>query len=493
MTREWSTQMVTGPLLLVVFVLAIAFLLFTIIKLKWNPFLALLGTALGTALAVGTPGNEIPALISTGFGNTLGSVGIVIGLGIILGYILAESRAINALANGMLRAVGNKNATLAVNTSGWMTGIPVFQDAAFVIFMPLVRQIQRTTKKPLVALVSALGVGTITSHALVIPTPGPTAVAGNMGADIGTFLLYALVVSLPASLLAGVLYPRFLAKRADPNAYLETPVDVVEGPRGTTLAGPGAGTDIGSGSSAPDASSETQVALQDRAEAIDRPEPTMGIAVAVLMFPLLLILVGSITALLLPETSSVLPVAAFLGDKNVALLLGVIVAFVVLRKYFTTSVNDVVIEATSSAGLILLITGAGGALGNVINSSGIGDYLVETMQGLSISLVVLGFLLSQVLRAAQGSTTVALVTTSAILGPLVVGTGVSPVLVGLAICAGGIGLSLPNDSGFWVLSRYSGLTVPDTIRAWTVGGTIAGLTAFAMVLLLSTMPFLPGL
>lgn len=484
--------MVTGPLLLVIFVLAIAFLLFTIIKLRWNPFLALLGTALGTALAVGTPGEEIPDLISDGFGNTLGGVGIVIGLGIILGYILAESRAINALAHGVLRAVGNKNATLAVNTSGWMTGIPVFQDAAFVIFMPLVRQIQRTTKKPLIALVAALGVGTITSHALVIPTPGPTAVAGNMGADIGTFLLYALVVSLPASLVAGTLYPRFLAKRADPDAYLEPTGDGADRPGGN-VAGAGAGTSAATGSGRPGAPGGTPVAVRDSPGSTGRSDPSTGKAVAVLMFPLLLILVGSIAALLLPETSPVLPVAAFLGDKNIALLLGVIVAFLVLRKYFTTSTNDVVIAATSSAGLILLITGSGGALGNVISSSGIGDYLVETMQGLNISLIVLGFLLSQVLRAAQGSTTVALVTTSAILGPLVVDAGGSAVLVGLAICAGGIGLSLPNDSGFWVLSRYSGLSVPDTIKAWTVGGTLAGLTAFAMVLLLSTLSFLPGL
>ena len=233
--------------------------------------------------------------------------------------------------------------------------------------------------------------------------------------------------------------------------------------------------------------------LVDRPDTVGRPEPSMGKALITLLFPLLLILVGSISALLLDEDSPVRPVAAFFGDKNVAMLLGVVFAFLVLRGYFHKSTNEVIVEATSSAGLILLITGAGGALGNVINASGIGDYLVATMQGLSISLIVLGFVLSQVLRAAQGSTTVALVTTSAILGPLVVGTGVSPVLVGLATCAGGIGLSLPNDSGFWVLSRYSGLSVPDTIKAWTVGGTITGLTAFGVVLLLSLMPFLPGL
>ena len=133
----------------------------------------------------------------------------------------------------------------------------------------------------------------------------------------------------------------------------------------------------------------------------------------------------------------------------------------------------------------MLITGAGGAFGSAINGSGIGNFLVETMSGLHISVIVLGFVLSALLRISQGSTTVALVTTSSILGPALVGTGVSPILVGLAICAGGTGLSLPNDSGFWVLSRFGGLSVKDTLKSWTAGGTIAGFTAFAMVLLLS--------
>ena len=450
------SQLVAGPMLLVIFVISIAFLLITIIKYKVNAFLALLGTAILTGFMVNMPITDISSGIAKGFGNTLGGVGIVIGLGIIFGNILAESRATNAIAEGLLQQVGKKNANLAINLSGWLISIPVFQDAAFVILMPLVRQIQKSTRKPLVALVCSLGVGTIASHAMVIPTPGPVAVAGNMGINIGTFLFYALVVSLPATLVAGVFYSRFLENRADPNAY----------------------TDF------TDALPEV---------AASRPSPSMGLSLGTLMFPLLLILIGSIAVLLLPATSAMKPVFAFLGDKNIALLIGVIAAFLVLRKYFAKPANDIIIEACGSAGLIFLITGAGGSFGTIINSSGIGKFLVSTMQGWSVPVLVLGFLLSQLLRAAQGSTTVALVTTSSILGPLVLTAGASPVLVALAICAGGIGCSLPNDSGFWVLSRYSGISVQDTIKAWTIGGTIVGVTAFLIILLLSTMPFLPGL
>lgn len=152
-----------------------------------------------------------------------------------------------------------------------------------------------------------------------------------------------------------------------------------------------------------------------------------------------------------------------------------------------------VVEAADSAGLILLITGAGGAFGKVLSTSGIGDYLVTSMSDMSISPIVLGFLLSALLRASQGSATVALVTTSSILGPAIAGTGVSPVLVGLAICAGGIGFSLPNDSGFWVLSRFSGITVEETLQSWSVGGTLASLAVFVVVMIIAAIHSAVGL
>ena len=453
--------MVTGIWLLVIFVAAIAILLFAIIQLRVNAFIALLGVSILTGIFVNMPLPEIAKSISTGFGNTMGGVGIVIGLGIILGQILSESKAINAIATGMLKKVGKSRANLAINVSGWLISIPVFQDAAFVIFMPLVRQIRKLTNKPLVALVCALGVGTIASHALVIPTPGPIAVAGNMNLNIGAFLFYSIIVSLPATLIGGVLYSKLLERNALKNGAMDE-----------------------------------YAALDDKDPVNTDDEknyPSMGLSLFVLIFPLLLILVGSIAAILLPKDNAAKPYFAFFGDKNIALFLGVIVGFLALKKYFKKSTNEIIREATLAAGVIFLITGAGGGFGSVINASGIGKYIVASFTHMNISLIVLGFLLSQVLRAAQGSTTVALVTTSAILGPVVAGTGVSPVLVGLAICAGGIGISLPNDSGFWVLMNYSGLNVKDTIKAWTIGGTIVGFSALAIILVLSLMPFLPGL
>ncbi|MGL5315403.1 MAG: GntP family permease [Peptostreptococcaceae bacterium] len=467
--------MAQGPILIVVFLASIFILLFSIIKLKVNPFLALIITAFVTAFMVGMPLDLISTEVANGFGNTLTGIGIVIGLGIILGQLLADANAIDVIANTLLSKVGDKRAPLAINFAGFLVSIPVYLDAAFVIFMPLIRQISRKTKKPLLTYVTALAVGSITAHALVIPTPGPLAVAGNMGADIGAFLFYSLVIAIPGALVGGWLYGMFIGSK---NPYVEESVDV----NGDSIAL----------SSDDNLDSEVEELVENWNKNTNRPSAFKSLAV--LITPILLILVGNFGTLFLEEGTQVASIVKFLGDKNVAMLIGVIVAIITLKKYFKKSVGDMIVQAAESAGLILLITGAGGAFGNIINTTGIGTYLVETLSAWNISILVLGFLLSQILRAAQGSATVALVTTSSILGPVAVATGASPVLVGLAICCGGIGLSLPNDSGFWVIQRFGQISVSDTLKSWTMGGTVSGVVSFLMILLLSLFQGnLPGL
>jgi GntP family gluconate:H+ symporter len=449
--------MVTGPALLVIFFVAIAILLLVIIKFKINPFLALLGTAIVTGFLVLMPLNDIGANIARGFGGTLQGIGIVIGLGIILGQLLSEANATDRIAYGMIESLGAKRSPAAIAFSGYLISIPVFQDAAFVIMMPLARKLAKMTKISFLWMITALGVGTITTHALVIPTPGPTAVAGNMEADFGIFILYGMLIALPAVIVGALVYGRTLRNRQ--------PMPM-----------------------------ETTAATAEKEEAPADQRPSMGLSLFVLLFPISLILVGSILSFLLPKDNPAIRVFAFIGDKNMALFIGVVVAILLLRKYIKKSLNDVIIEAAAASGMILLITGAGGSFGTIITASGIGKYFVDTMQGLNMSLIVLGWVLSQILRSAQGSTTVALITTSSILGPLAIPLGASPVLVGLAICAGGIGLSLPNDSGFWVVSRFGGITVQDTFRTWTTGGTLSGLTALSVILILDLLRgVLPGI
>lgn len=222
--------------------------------------------------------------------------------------------------------------------------------------------------------------------------------------------------------------------------------------------------------------------------------PSTTLSLSILLLPILLILIGSVMNMFLPKGTGVSRFFGFIGDKNIALLIDVLVAMVSLKKYIKRSMNEVIITAVGSAGMIFLITGAGGAFGKVIQSSGIGDYFVTVFTQFNMPIILLGFILSQILRSSLGSTTVALVTTSSILGPVVANMGGSGILVGLAICAGGVGLSLPNDSGFWVVSRYANISVQDTLKSWTFGGSIAGVTALIIILILSLFTgVLPGL
>jgi GntP family gluconate:H+ symporter len=186
----------------------------------------------------------------------------------------------------------------------------------------------------------------------------------------------------------------------------------------------------------------------------------------------------------LPKENSIRSVMAFLGDKNVAMLMGVAVAAVAMKPYCRKSFDELVSEGGANAGLLVLIVGAGGSFGAIINGSGIATYLVNALSSMNLSYLWLGFLLTAILRAAQGSATVAAVTTSSILAPMIASSGDSPVMVGLAVCCGSMCFSFPNDSGFWVISRFSGLTVPQMLRAWTLTSTLSGFLGFSCTLLL---------
>jgi GntP family gluconate:H+ symporter len=453
------------PLLLVGFVISLLFVLTTIIKFKFHPFLSLLLGGILMGIIGGVPLPKIASTMSSGFGSTMGGIGIIIAWGIVLGILLHKSGCTSQIASMMLRAAGEKRAPLAINLTGYLVSIPVFFDAAFVILISLVKQISRKGKIPFISLVTALAVGLITTHAMVIPTPGPLAVAGAMGINIAWFLVYGIFVSLIASLVAGVLYGGILGRKKEyVNDFANDFDDIDE-------------------------------SVQDTAGM-----PSGGLGVFLIFLPIIIILLGTILTQVLEGGTFLYNLFAFLGDKNIALLIGAVVAYLALRPHIKESFEDIITDAAQQAGPIFLITGAGGAFGAIINATGIGAALQETLinwttAGAAIILLIVAWAISQILRAAQGSTTVALVTTSAIFAPILSGmSAVSPVLVGLAICAGGIGISLPNDSGFWVVNRFSKFSLKQTIQSWTIGGTISGLTALAILIILSLFTgVLPGL
>ncbi|MCQ4725454.1 GntP family permease [Anaerotignum faecicola] len=448
-------------MLLAIFLVGIALLMLLIIKFKVNPFIALLLVSIVIGLGGGIPVAQIPTDIAKGFGSTMTSIGIVIALGILLGQLLYETGGTEEIASLVLEKIGVKNSPLAMNLTGVIVAIPVYFDAAFVILVSIAKQLSKQTGINFARFVTALGVGLIVAHCLVIPTPGPMAVAGTVGASMGPFVFYSLVVAVPASLIGGVLYSKLTVDKFFPNGF-----EIKE---------------------------DSEAAA--KAEASNGPKPSGQLAIGLILLPILLILLGTVAGAVIGDKSpAVTAFFTFIGDKNIALFIGVLVAVFALKKYLKRPLEDVLTEGAAQAGMVFLITGAGGSFGQIINSTGIGEYLVNVMGNFNIPLILLAFLLSQILRAAQGSATVALVTTASIVAPTIAAVGASPVLVGLATCCGSVGLSLPNDSGFWVINRFSGFSFAETFKTWTIGGLVAGLSGFVVVLILSLFAgVLPGL
>ncbi len=438
--------MPTSPLIL--FALAIGILLFGIIRLKINPFLVLLSVGIFTGLAAGLPITKVTKLLSDGFGSTMGSIGIMVALGILLGKVLADAGATEQIARLFLNSIGARFSILAICITGYIVCIPVFLTAAFIVFMPLLRDLSKKGNIPLIGLVTSLTIAGLATHCIVIPTPGPLAVMGNLNLPVGSFLFWALIVAIPPA-LAGLISAKIFSRQA----FMQI----------------------------------NTVGLDDGEYDANRSKPSGSLSLFVLLLPILLILIGGLMAEFLPKDNSFTSLFSFIGDKNIAMLIGVAIAGLLLKKYFSKSFETLVASGGADAGLLILIVGAGGAFGSVINGSGISDHIVKLLSSWNMPLLVTAFLLTAILRAAQGSATVAAVTVSSIMAPMLASSSENPVMIGLAICCGSICMSFPNDSGFWVISRYSGLTVPQNLRMLTLMSTITGIVGFLTVLLINSL------
>ena len=464
-------------MLLLVFLISIAVLLLCIIKIKLNPFVALLVCAYGTGLmalatyAGGTaPENfssiaDVTACVTNNFGSTLGSIGIVTGLGVMLGMFMYESGGIDKIVDKVLEMVGPKRSQYAVAVAGFITGIPVFGDVVYIMFAPMLRVLSRKTKYSMAAYGCAISVATTCTFALVLPTAPPLAVAGAMGVNVGIFFFYALISAFVGMFVGGIIYGGIVNKQ-----------------------------DQKAGKTWDFSDLDAELAKNAEKAAASKPKMGAGMAMSILLVPIFLILIGSFSALLLPKDNPVLPILAFLGDKNVAMTIGVLYGAFVSRKHLNRSITEIMSSGADQIGLVLLITGAGGAYGGVLKACGIANVITDGLQSFHMPVLVMCFVIAQVLRIATGSTTVALTTTAAIVSSAAAASGISPILCAIAVCAGGIGLSLPNDSGFWAISRFFHLNEVDTIRGWTLGGFVAGVSILIFACVLSLFQgFLPGL
>ncbi|SHK99092.1 GntP family permease [Phytopseudomonas punonensis] len=446
--------------LVLILVALIAFIVVSTTRLKLHPFLALLAAALIAGFAYQLPHQDILKTIATGFGGILGNIGIVIVLGTIIGVILERSGAAITMAETVIKLLGERFPTLTMSIIGYLVSIPVFCDSGYVILNSLKNALAARMKVSVVAMSVALATGLYATHTFVPPTPGPIAAAGNLGLEssLGLVIAVGLFVAMITA-LAGMWWAnRFVGK------------DIALVDDGTPLP-----------------SAEEFAELRSRYGKL----PSAGQAFAPIFVPILLICLGSIAVF--PSKpfgeGEILAVLRFCGQPVVALLIGLLLACTLLKgNGKRQNLHDRVSEGIVSAAPILLITGAGGAFGAVLSASPLGAYLGATLSALGVGLFM-PFLVAAALKTAQGSSTVALVTTSAMVAPLLTQLGLDSemgrVLTVMAIGSGAMTVSHANDSFFWVVTQFSRMPVAVAYRAQTMATLIQGLVGMLTVWLLS--------
>ena len=417
--------------------------------LKYNTFLSIFVVSL--LIAMGTlPLQDVVPTILTGFGNTMKSIGLIIIFGIILGLILDKTHATKSIAHAILKLTGKKNAGLAVHSTGFITGIPIFCDSGFIVLQGINKSLVESTGKPMVFMASVLAAGLYSVHCLIPPHPGATAAAGIMSANIGQLIMIGLPVAAVAA-LSGFLWVKFITRKE-----LNTlPIDNSD--------------------------------KKNQNEVTELPSAFRSLLPIVV--PVLLLSGRSAFLLLAPEDQGTLTkIISFLGEPVIALMIGILLAVSLYKKVNSKELNELFDLSIEKAGTILAITAAGGIFGTVIKATGIGEvagvYLAATGLGIFVP-----FLIASFLKTAQGSSTVAIMTTASIISPMLASLNLNGnygiVLATLAMGAGSMFISHTNDSYFWVITKFSDLEVKSTLRVWTTTTAVMGIFAFAAVWVLS--------
>jgi gluconate:H+ symporter, GntP family len=455
MTIEgWSQTLTAGPLLLIA-AAAIAVLLFLIMKLRIHAFVALIIVSLATAFATGIPAGQVVPVLLNGFGGTLGSVALLVGLGAMLGRLVEVSGGAKVLADFLVNLFGEKRAPFALGVASLIFGFPIFFDAGLVVMLPVVFAVaHRLGGGVLLYGLPAAGAFSV-MHIFVPPHPGPVTASGFFEANVGLVIMVGLVVAIPTWYVTSYLYGLWAGKK------YRLPVPEILG----------------------HADKEHEA-----------HPPKFGTVVGVLLLPLVLIFINTGLNTLnaagaLGEDAADQPwfqVLRAIGETPVALLITLLVASLVLG--IRRGVHKQAIEQTLESALgpvcsVILITGAGGMFGGVLRTSGIGDALQDVLGDIGIPLILAGFLIAAILRIAQGSATVALTTAAGLLAPGVAAAGFNGIQLAtmvVAVAAGSVVVSHVNDSGFWLVGRFMGMDVKTTLKTWTVMETTIGVMGFGI-------------
>lgn len=453
----WEPNLSAGPLIAIA-ATAVAAILLLVIYFRLHAFLTLVIVSVFTALAAGIPLAGVPATLTKGFGTTLASVALLVGLGAMIGRLVEYSGGAKSLAEALISKFGQDKAPFALGVASLIMGFPIFFDAGLIVMLPVVFAVARRLKGPLLAYGIPVAGAFSVMHVYLPPHPGPVAASEFFGADIGLILLFGLIVGLPTWYLSGYRWGIYLGKKYDFKVS-----DVLLGP------------------------------VQDDAQVKSPVSP--GVVVAIMAIPMVLIFGNTglstlAAAGVVDKSAGWVQVLVFLGQTSIALLITTVIAIVVLG--LRRGVDKAALEKLLDGALgpicsVVLITGAGGMFGQVLRTSGIGDALAESMSTLGIPVILACYLISVALRLAQGSATVALTTAAALMAPAVEAGGYSSVqlaLIVLATAAGSVFASHVNDSGFWLVGRLMGMDVATTLRTWTMNQLLVSVIGFALVVVL---------
>jgi GntP family gluconate:H+ symporter len=436
-------------ILIAVFILSIAAIIFFTAKLKVNAFFVLILTAIGVGIIAGLPTEKVIQSIKEGFGNTLASIGLVIVFGTTLGIMLEKTGAAYSIAEFILRKVGDKNAPLAMTITGFVFGIPIFCDSGFIVLSSLNKSVAQRTKKSMTIMGSLLGVSLYSVHCLIPPHPGATAAAGIIGASLGKLMLIGLGIAA-ITLTVTYFWVKFIGKNIN----------------------------------------ETENASDSEAQIYDAKElPNPFLSLLPVILPIMLIAIKSVLTMYNPKPSGLFTdLFLFIGDPSIALLLGLFTCLFVNPKFKFSSIHSVIEDAIKTAGVILLITAAGGAFGSVLKTTGIGSVIGEYLSFSNLGIFI-PFLIAAGLKTAQGSSTVSIITTSSIVLPMLaelqLASEMGLIFVVLSMGAGSMIFSHTNDSYFWVVTKFSNIEVNKSLKVFSSSTFILGLTAQLVIFLLS--------
>ena len=444
--------------ILICFVVTLAALIVMLAVFKFHPVIGLFASAILAGLLTQMPLGDLTNALANGFGNTLISLGLVVAFGNILSYYMEKSGAIQELAKWMVRTLGPKNDVFALGLAGYIISIPVFFGSAYVMLAPLTKYLARLTNKSILRYACSLSVGLLLTHCCVAPTPGPLAVAGMIGANVGWFIVYGLIVTLPAIFIFAKFYPAVFKK------------DDMKVSRQETRA------------------EELELAIR-----ADPTKPGAGLSILLILFPVVLIVLGTVIGMILPAESTLCQILTFLGNNNVAMFIAMCLAMVTLNKYMEKPAMSYFGEALKTCDIVIVL-GMGGSLAMVITESGIGDVLSSTLMSFNMPILILAFVLSAILRVALSSGTTAMLTTVGIFAPIAQAAGASPVLVGLTICAATVGMLIHTDTAFWMASSLFELDQKQVLRSISIPCTLASVVVLICILILSMFSsVLPGL